>query len=153
MNLILTRRIFTDKSTIGELRIEDNSFTFFTLEDVDRDISQNTPVSDILRLKALYPGQVAIPSGTYEVAITWSNRFKKLMPQLLHVPGYDGIRIHIGNTEIDTIGCILVGNTLDLINYPDSIAGSRTAFDTLFPVLQDACSKEKVFIMILKNVA
>ena len=54
-------------------------------------------------------GQTAIPRGRYKVTITFSNRFKKLMPYIHDVPGFDGVRIHGGNTETDTLGCPLLG--------------------------------------------
>ena len=61
-----------------------------------------------------------------------SNRFKKVMPLLLNVPEFEGIRIHSGNTNHDTEGCILVGKTRST----DFIGGSRTAFTSLMAKLQ-----------------
>lgn len=129
MQLQLTRKIFTDKSTIGELAVDGKS-ECFTLEDVVR--------------PEKIKGETAIPAGTYEIAITFSNKFQKLLPLLLNVPNYEGVRIHLGNKPEDTEGCILVGQT----KAPDFVGGSRAAFAPLFEKLQDALKREKIFIEI-----
>lgn len=49
-----------------------------------------------------------IPCGTYEVRVTYSPRFKKPLPLLLNVPGFDGIRIHGGTRAEHTLGCICI---------------------------------------------
>jgi hypothetical protein len=54
-------------------------------------------------------GDTAIPKGRYRVILSMSARFKKVLPLLLNVPGYSGVRIHGGNTKKDTLGCPLIG--------------------------------------------
>jgi len=55
------------------------------------------------------------------------------MPHLLDVPMFTGVRIHSGNTDEDTEGCILVGSTIVNENF---IGNSKVAFDQLFSKLK-----------------
>jgi hypothetical protein len=119
MQITVKRLYKTDTSTIGELLI-DGVFECFTLEDIERPV----------KIKA----ETAIPKGTYKVIINQSNRFKRLMPLLLNVPNFEGVRIHAGNTNHDTEGCILVGQTRNK-NY---IGQSRKAYEKLFKKMQAA---------------
>lgn len=130
MNLELVRRDFTDKSTVGDLLVNHN-FECYTLEDCVREGPK-------------VPGQTAIPPGRYEVVITFSNRFQRPLPLLMAVPGFEGIRIHPGNTDQDTEGCILVGK----VKSPNFVGQSRLAFAALFSKLKSAAKREKVFIAI-----
>lgn len=75
-----------------------------------------------------------IPAATYGLAITFSQRFQRDMPEILGVSGRTGIRLHPGNVMADTHGCLLVGRTHDLASVQDS----RAAFDDLVAVLQSA---------------
>ena len=118
--LVTIKRLYkTDNSTIGELFV-DGIFECFTLEDKERDV----------KIK----GETAIPKGTYKVIINESNRFKRLLPLLIDVPHFEGVRIHSGNSNHDTEGCILVGQTRNK-NY---IGQSRKAFEKLFAKMQKA---------------
>ena len=113
MKIEVKRLHKTSNSTIGELTI-DGKFECYTLEDIERDV----------KIKC----ETAIPKGTYKVIINQSNRFKKLMPLVLNVPNFEGIRIHPGNSNHDTEGCILVGQTRS----KDYISKSRKAYEILF---------------------
>ena len=53
-------------------------------------------------------GETAIPAGLYRVRLTMSQRFGRIMPQIMDVPGFAGIRMHGGNGPKDTLGCPLV---------------------------------------------
>lgn len=131
MNLKLQRQASADGATIGKLFI-DEVFECFTLEDQVREIA-GQPVA-----QWKIPGQTAIPSGTYRVTVDPSQRFGRLMPHILNVPGFDGVRIHSGNTAADTEGCILVGMRVDEQASEPTIAESRVAFAPLFSRLWDA---------------
>jgi hypothetical protein len=119
MKIQIKRLHRTENSTIGELLV-DGVWECYTLEDVERDV----------KIK----NETAIPKGTYKVIINQSNRFKRLLPLLLNVPNFEGVRIHSGNTNHNTEGCILVGRTRS----KDFIGQSRKAFDSLFAKMQKA---------------
>lgn len=113
MNLTLIREPSTEHTTFGSLYVDD-TFECYTLEDV-------------VRKDKVY-GETAIPAGTYKVIVTWSPRFKRQLPLLIGVPGFDGIRIHPGNTYKDTEGCILVG----VEKQGEALLRSREAFTKLY---------------------
>lgn len=144
MELKLVRDTFTQKSTIGTLYI-DGKPECFVLEDRDRGLNDVMPLSKINELKVY--GETAIPYGRYEIDITLSARFKKQLPILLNVKGYEGIRIHTGNTDVDTHGCLLPARKKSV----NAVYESTLAFNQLFAKLKKAKdSKEKIFITIVK---
>lgn len=128
MELKLKRTNLADTYTLGELFI-DNKFFCYTVEDKVRDINSDGDLDDAGEAKVY--GETAIPSGTYKVILSMSNRFKKLMPEVLNVKGFAGIRIHAGNTAVDSHGCIIVGLTKTL----NGVASSRNAFVKLMSTL------------------
>lgn len=115
-------------STLGTLSV-DGELLCWTLEDEIREI-EGEPVE-----KWKVKGETAIPRGNYTVVINFSNRFQREMPQLLDVPGFSGIRIHPGNTDKDTDGCILVGGKPLNDNF---LPSSRQTFSKLFDILLEA---------------
>lgn len=119
MKLKLIRDTFTENSTTGKLYVN-GEFLCYTLEDTVREE----------KIKH----ETCIDEGNYKVILNVSNRFKKLMPLLLYVPKFKGIRIHSGNTKADTSGCILVG----LTRGKDYIGKSRLAFMKLMRILENA---------------
>lgn len=141
MNIILNRIAKKAKYTIGKLYINDKYFCD-TLEDTDRGLTQSMTEQQI-GSKKVY-GETAIPTGTYRIIISYSNKFKKQMPLLLNVPGFAGIRIHSGNTEKDSLGCILVGKNKAI----GKVLESRDTYSKLFSILQEANKKETIKITI-----
>lgn len=80
------------------------------------------------------PGETAIPYGEYPLVYTPSQRFKRDMPRLLDVPMFNGILIHAGNSNVDTEGCLLTGNTY-AFDSPDYVSASKVAWDRWVPKL------------------
>jgi len=135
MELKLTRKEFTERSTIGELGVN-GTFECFTLEDPVRPEGVKIP------------GQTAIPEGTYPIIINFSYRFKRLLPLLKNVPGFDGVRIHVGNVPEDTEGCILVGESKG----ENIIYQSGRAFGRLWIKLYEAFGIGPISITVTKEV-
>lgn len=134
MELKLNRIFLGSSATIGELLVNDKHLCD-TLEDRVRPEGEK-----------VY-GKTAIPEGTYEVKLTHSPRFKRILPEILNVPNFSGIRIHSLNKAEESEGCIGVGEW----NGKDTnwISNSRKTFDKLFKLLETANkNKEKITITI-----
>ena len=131
MEITVNRKELTEHSTIGEMLIE-GQFLCYTLEDCVRPEGVKIP------------GETAIPPGRYEVIINFSNRFRQLMPLLLNVPNFEGVRIHAGNFAKDTAGCLLLG----MSKAEDMVGRSNEAFKKFFPLLQAALKSGKVYITV-----
>lgn len=66
-------------------------------------------LEDTLRPRGVkVAGVTAIPAGLYRVTLEKSPKFKRIMPTILGVPNFEGIRMHGGNRPEDTEGCPLV---------------------------------------------
>lgn len=141
MNITLNRIAKKSKYTIGKLYI-DGEYFCDTIEDTDRGLTQTMTDAQI-KSKKVY-GQTAIPTGTYRVIISYSNKFKRQMPLLLNVPGFLGIRIHSGNTEKDTEGCLIVGKN----KVVGKVIESKDTYNKLFSMLCEANKKEAIKITI-----
>ena len=138
MNITLQRRPSTQHCTLGELSI-DGVFECFTLEDVVREVA-GEPAADWK-----IAGETAIPAGRYQVIVNHSAHFGRDLPLLLKVPGFEGIRIHPGNDDKDTEGCILVGKRI----LGEAIADSRDAFAPLFQTITEALANgEEVWLEV-----
>lgn len=105
MEIKVKRIARKDNYTIGHLYV-DGEYLCDTLEDKDRGLKDTDDLEHIKKVKV--KGETAIPMGAYKVRLTFSPRFKKTLPLIENVKGFDGIRIHSGNTPKDTEGCLLV---------------------------------------------
>ena len=134
MKLILTRIARKAEYTIGRLEDENGKRICDTLEPTWRDYKGG-------ELKI--PKKSAIPEGTYRVVVTKSQRFQKYLPLLVGIPGFEGVRIHAGNTSRDTEGCILVGQNLQV----GKVLWSRITLEKLMKLIED----EKEIYLTIKN--
>ena len=156
MILTLVRNIkeSTKDYTIGELYVqEEDKLTQTykvcdTIEDAFRLLPKtcpDTPKGKNCECKEKVYGKTCIPNGTYTVVLSYSNRFKRVLPELLDVPHFLGIRMHAGNSSADSSGCIILGTK----SKGDWVTASRVAFNKVYTLLQKAVdNKEEITITI-----
>ncbi len=129
MELKVYRYSSQSQTTLGALHIDDK-FECYTLEDQHQDIKVK--------------GETRIPAGKYNIGLRtvggFDARYKakfyfhKGMLQVLDVPNFEYILIHVGNDEDDTGGCLLVGNTANNNRLNKGFIGdSTTAYKSLYP--------------------
>lgn len=152
MKLTLKRIAKRNTYTIGRLYI-DNVLFCDVLEDKDRGLKSNMPLSKIQQIKVKH--ETAIPTGTYKITLdVISPKFSQKqfyrdnanngrLPRLLNVPGYDGILMHAGSSEKDTSGCLLVGEN----KVVGKVINSQATFKRLYKKLLTA--KDNITIEIL----
>ena len=149
MELILKRIAKRKGYTIGRLTIVAPSGAEWgadTLEPAALELKTTVDKAAVLRslrkTAALKP--FAIPEGRYPLVVTWSPKFKEWLPLLLHVRGFEGIRIHAGNTAADTQGCILVGEN----RRKGQVLDSRRTLSLLKRMLAHRPLGEAVYITV-----
>jgi len=139
MSMKLIRGKGNAKSIEGKLYVDGVS-ECYTVEDTDRQLEKGgIKIQD----------KTAIPRGKYEVTWSFSNHFQKLMPELLNVPQFSGVRIHSGNSDVDTEGCIIVGAVND-VDGDDWVSASKVAVSRLYPKIESAVKAgKKVWLEII----
>ena len=131
MEIKIFRETYTADTTVGIVTV-DGKFFGYCLEDVVRPAG--------VKIK----GQTAIPAGRYEVIASLSNRFKRVMPLLLDVENFAGIRIHGGNTHKDTDGCLLIAkNRVNTTTIQGSLESAITKL-----IQDDAAKGRKSYVHI-----
>lgn len=140
MKILLKRIAKKPKYTIGRLSI-DGTYQCDVIEDTDRGLTDKMSLEEI-KNKKVY-GETAIPTGTYKVTLdvvspkyskspfyqTYANGGR--VPRLLNVKGFDGVLIHTGNSEKDSLGCLLVGQN----KVVGQVINSKETFKALYKEL------------------
>lgn len=144
MELLLHRKPTIKQTTFGDLFLNDQHFCY-TLEDEVREIP-GVPVE-----KWKISEKTAIPVGRYKMELVNSTRFGADTFSLIDVPGFVTIRIHRGNDDANTEGCILVGDKMapaadDGGNLEESTPALARLKEKLVPILKEG--KEEVWITI-----
>jgi len=130
-DLLVTRKWFSTKSTISEV-------TGWNPEQINLGyILEDEARPDNVKIA----GCTCIPAGDYKVVINMSSRFKRLMPLIYNQDDFsvkcgnfkfEGVRLHSGNTDADTEGCLLTGKSKG----KDIVIESRDQFTEVFSFIQ-----------------
>ena len=151
MKLILQRRVDTGKQTLGALSLEGNNNRLcYVLEDTYR------PVKIMHKTR--------IPANKYKLKLRrygshflrYSERFLKLnhirgMIEVMNVKNYTDILIHIGNSETDTSGCLLVGQDYREEDGQLILISSTLAYKALYPIIADALEQDEEVTLEIRD--
>lgn len=102
--LFVNRFSFKETETLSRVALveDDGSVSF-----------EGFAVEDRVRAPGVkIPGETAIPAGSYKMVLSKSPKFGRILPEILNVPNFVGIRIHKGNTAADSSGCLIIGSRL-----------------------------------------
>lgn len=152
LQLTVNRKYPKSEYTIGEF-YTNGVFYDMSLEDTDRGLTNSMTVQQILQKKVY--GRTAIPKGTYRVKLTyspkfankpWAKKYKGLVPEILNVKGYSGVRIHPFNRASETYGCIATGKNTIKGQITEATASYLKLMDKyIWPAYQ---KNEDIFITI-----
>lgn len=112
---LILSRFYSGKCTLGVITDEQNEIICYTLENPWEDNARNVS---------------CIPDGDYEVVPYSSAKYPHSF-EIIDVPGRDAILIHHGNTIKDTLGCILVGESLGKLGMENAVLKSRDKLDSM----------------------
>lgn len=156
MEMLIQREPTEHETTYGKFSVNDRYYCE-SLEDEIRELPQLPGESDeawVARWKV--PRRTAIPAGRYRVTIDRSTRFNRMMPHVLGVAGFSGIRIHALNTAAQTEGCPGVGK--ERTNWAPAgstpvpgLMHSGVAFAPLFDLMKEAFAAEEEIWLTVRN--
>lgn len=156
MEVRVRRIALKDTYTIGKMYI-DGKYVCDVLEDKVRDINKNG-VFDNGETKIA--NRTAIPYGTYEITMDvkstkfsdfeqypWAKEYDGYLPRLTNVPLFVGVLLHVGNSDVDSSGCLLVGENKVVGKVINSTITFRRLMNEYFlPAKQRG---EKIYITIV----
>lgn len=138
MEILVDRIFLGEKYTIGNMFVN-GKYINDTIEDTVRKLdSEKDKINDY----------TAIPRGRYKVILSYSPHFKRILPEILDVPFFKNIRIHNGNDETASSGCLIVGEN----KIKGKVINSKVTLEKLMAILQPAWDKkEEIYITIIEK--
>ena len=143
---ITVERFASDADSTANLWFVDAKHQCFGIEDAHHDVK--------------VPGKTRIPAGTYKVGVRkfggFHARYAKQFPyhrgmlEILDVPGFTDVLIHIGNTHHDTAGCLLVGEGVTCpANGIKAIQLSTKAYEQLYKKVIPSAERSELTITLI----
>lgn len=120
MKILVERFDSGSNDTLGRVYI-DGVLKCFSIEDEKR----------VVKVK----GETRIPAGTYNVCFYDSPTHGKKALMIKDVPNFSYVLIHTGNTEDDTMGCLIVGKRIGTLNNKRAVLDSKTAFKEIYAII------------------
>mgnify|MGYP003315523633 CR=1 FL=1 len=121
------------------------NFLCYTLEDEQRDVK--------------VWGETRIPAGRYKLSLRkeggfhtrYQAKYGDMHKGMIHVndvPGFEYILWHTGNTDENTAGCLLLGNsqTSNLVQKDGFVGSSVNAYKDVYPYVAAAISQGDVYV-------
>lgn len=144
--LTVLRYIDDGQTTLGLMFLQGKFFAY-TLEDTHQDekIRGNTRIP-----QGIYP--LALNRNVTGLTQTYRNRFSwfDFHVEIKEIPNFSLVYIHIGNSHVDTMGCILIADGVNAADPQKMISHSRKAFErfykTIHPLLN---SNRKLTLQLL----
>ena len=139
MELTLDRFKRRPTRTAGVLDVDARPVCYVvedTVRDRDTDGDGDIDAKDVAAFKV--QGETAIPAGRYEVTLETSPKYGPDTLTVNGVPGFTSIRMHPGNDEKDTEGCLILGYQLT--------PNLTIAYGTTKPAVADLKEKVKAAI-------
>ena len=121
----LERFAYTPVGTFGRLYVPE--FQCFTVE---RPWLNNAPKES------------CIPEGEYEIRLGQYNRGGYPAYEVVGVPDRTLIKIHIGNTMDDLLGCIALGKALGWVERKWAVTSSKKAFAEFMTAMDGAATAQ-----------
>ena len=140
MEILLDRICRKETYTIGHFYIN-NTYFCDTVEDKDRDLNKNGKFDNG---ETKVNGLTAIPNGRYLVKLTYSPNFKRILPEIINVNSFTGIRIHSGNFASDSLGCVIVGEN----KVKGGVINSKVYEKKLIEILKKVPDGEQIWITV-----
>ncbi|GHB64281.1 DUF5675 family protein [Persicitalea jodogahamensis] len=133
---ILQKRVKRGKNSTLSILYVNGKKHGFVVEDKDRDLHSGMTLAELIAIKV--HSETAIPTGRYQVGKRYSPKFKRWLPWLLDVLGFQFIYCHPGNWIKDTQGCLLPGLSWGYESGEYCVRQSRACFEPLWKEIEAA---------------